>query len=97
MSQKVPVMLFLLPTHDLVGVGTKISRLLCMVPELWPGQIGQFRAVSMVTALFPHPVKPEPYMLATQFWYLPSLNHVWGARITSLEVSVTFWLARIAN
>ena len=47
-----------------------------MVPELWPGQIGQIRAVSMVTALFPHPVKPEPYMLARQFWYLPSLNHV---------------------
>ena len=58
---------------------------------------GQIRAVSMVTALFPHPVKPEPNKLATQFWYLPPLNHVWGARITSLELSVTFWLARIAN
>ena len=58
---------------------------------------GQIRAVSMVTALFPHPVKPEPNKLAIQFWYLPPLNHVWGARITSLELSVTFWLARIAN
>ena len=95
MSQKVPVMLFLLPTHDLVGVGTKISRLLCIVPELWPGKLGPY--ISMVTALFPHPVKPEPNKLATQFWYLPPLNHVLGARITSLELSVTFWLARIAN
>ena len=39
-SQKVPVMLFLLPIHDLVGVSTKIVWLTCSVQVLQGVEIG---------------------------------------------------------
>jgi hypothetical protein len=96
-SQTVPVMLFLFPIHQLVGVGTRSFWLPCMVQELWLTQKCWIMAVTMVTAYFQPPVKPEPYIIDRKLWYLPPLIHVWGTRITSLELSATFCFGQNSN